>query len=221
MNAKLKKRLIVVTGIIAIVLIAVLAIVGGGTAARSVSVAEAAQGSFSGQKVQVSGNVVDDSYETSGTVLTFRIYDPEGDPARQLAVSYDGGVSATFGNGVTAICTGKMDDAGVLHASELVTKCPSKYENSSDALTVAQLSEYGEEVVGVPVKVSGTVEAGTLAPAGADVRFVLAGVSGGEGLPVQFDGALSDGIADGTALVLTGSVAEDGLFRATDVSLEG
>ena len=39
-----------------------------------------------GQKVQVSGNVVQDSFSTSNDVLTFKIYDPEGDPATQLEV---------------------------------------------------------------------------------------------------------------------------------------
>lgn len=159
MNAKMKKRMIAVSGVIVIVLILVLAFVGGNTAATTMSIAEAAENPQAGQKVQVSGNVVQDSFSTSNDVLTFKIYDPEGDPATQLEVRYDGAASSTFGNDVTAICTGKINDAGVLECSELVTKCPSKYENADSALTVEQLLGYGESVYGNVVKVAGSVGA--------------------------------------------------------------
>ena len=43
--------------------------------------------------------------------------DPEGDPATHLEVRYDGAASSTFGNDVTAICTGKINEAGVLECS--------------------------------------------------------------------------------------------------------
>lgn len=221
MNAKMKKRMIAVSGVIVIVLILVLAFVGGNTAATTMSIAEAAENPQAGQKVQVSGNVVQDSFSTSNDVLTFKIYDPEGDPATQLEVRYDGAASSTFGNDVTAICTGKINDAGVLECSELVTKCPSKYENASSALSVSRLLEYGDQVVDKPVKVSGTVQVGSLKAAGAGDRFVLADHDSGKTLPVAFDGALSDEIAEGSSLVITGSLSADGRFTATDVALEG
>lgn len=221
MNAKMKKRMIAVSGVIVIVLILVLAFVGGNTAAQTVSIAEAAENPQAGQKVQVSGNVVQDSYTTADNVLTFKIYDPDGDPSQQLEVRYDGAASSTFGNDVTAICTGKINEAGVLECSELVTKCPSKYENADSALSVSQLVGYGDGVVGNVVKVAGTVKAGTLTAAGAGDRFVLVDAEDGTELPVAFDGALSEEVADGSALVLTGSIGADGKFAATDVALEG
>lgn len=221
MNAKMKKRTIAVSGVIVIVLILVLAFVGGNTAATTMSIAEAAENPQAGQKVQVSGNVVQDSFSTSNDVLTFKIYDPEGDPATQLEVRYDGAASSTFGNDVTAICTGKINDAGVLECSELVTKCPSKYENADSALTVEQLLGYGESVYGNVVKVAGSVGAGSLKAAGQGDRFILVDAETGDSMPVVFEGALSDGIADGSAVVLTGSLGDDGKFAATDVALEG
>lgn len=221
MNAKMKKRMIAVSGVIVIVLILVLAFVGGNTAATTMSIAEAAENPQAGQKVQVSGNVVQDSFSTSNDVLTFKIYDPEGDPATQLEVRYDGAASSTFGNDVTAICTGKINDAGVLECSELVTKCPSKYENADSALTVEQLLGYGESVYGNVVKVAGSVGAGSLKAAGQSDRFILVDAETGDSMPVVFEGALSDGIADGSAVVLTGSLGADGKFAATDVALEG
>ena len=221
MNAKMKKRMIAVSGVIVIVLILVLAFVGGNTAATTMSIAEAAENPQAGQKVQVSGNVVQDSFSTSNDVLTFKIYDPEGDPATQLEVRYDGAASSTFGNDVTAICTGKINDAGVLECSELVTKCPSKYENADSALTVEQLLGYGESVYGNVVKVAGSVGAGSLKAAGQGDRFILVDAETGDSMPVVFEGALSDGLADGSAVVLTGSLGDDGKFAATDVALEG
>lgn len=221
MNAKMKKRMIAVSGVIVIVLILVLAFVGGNTAATTMSIAEAAENPQAGQKVQVSGNVVQDSFSTSNDVLTFKIYDPEGDPATQLEVRYDGAASSTFGNDVTAICTGKIAGDGVLHATELVTKCPSKYENADSALTVEQLLGYGESVYGNVVKVAGSVGAGSLKAAGQGDRFILVDAETGDSMPVVFEGALSDGIADGSAVVLTGSLGADGKFAATDVALEG
>ena len=221
MNAKMKKRMIAVSGVIVIVLILVLAFVGGNTAATTMSIAEAAENPQAGQKVQVSGNVVQDSFSTSNDVLTFKIYDPEGDPATQLEVRYDGAASSTFGNDVTAICTGKINDAGVLECSELVTKCPSKYENADSALTVEQLLGYGESVYGNVVKVAGSVGAGSLKAAGQGDRFILVDAETGDSMPIAFDGALSEEVADGSTVVLTGSLGADGTFAATDVALEG
>ena len=221
MNAKMKKRMIAVSGVIVIVLILVLAFVGGNTAATTMSIAEAAENPQAGQKVQVSGNVVQDSFSTSNDVLTFKIYDPEGDPATQLEVRYDGAASSTFGNDVTAICTGKINDEGVLECSELVTKCPSKYENADSALTVEQLLGYGESVYGNVVKVAGSVGVGSLKAAGQGDRFILVDAETGDSMPVIFEGALSDEVSDGSAVVLTGSLGADGKFAATDVALEG
>ena len=221
MNAKMKKRMIAVSGVIVIVLILVLAFVGGNTAATTMSIAEAAENPQAGQKVQVSGNVVQDSFSTSNDVLTFKIYDPEGDPATQLEVRYDGAASSTFGNDVTAICTGKINDAGVLECSELVTKCPSKYENADSALTVEQLLGYGESVYGNVVKVAGSVGAGSLKAAGQGDRFILVDTEAGDSVPVVVEGALSDEVAEGSTVVLTGSLGDDGKFAATDVALEG
>ena len=77
MNKKMKRRLAVVSGVIVIVLILVLAIVSGGNAAKSVTIAELSASSYENQKVQVSGAVVDNSFSTANGTLSFDIYDPE------------------------------------------------------------------------------------------------------------------------------------------------
>ena len=118
----------------------------------------------------------------------------------QLEVRYDGGVSATFGNDVTAICTGKIADDGVLHATELVTKCPSKYENASSALSVSQSARVrrpGRRQAG-----EGFRHRASGLPEGRRRRATASCWSdpdSGKTLPVAFDGALSDEIAEGSA----------------------
>lgn len=222
MNTKTKRRMVAVTGVIVIVLIVVLAVVGGNSAAKTVTVSEAValQGD---NKIQVTGNVAENSFDIEGDTLTFQIYDAESDPAaaQLLDVRYDGGVSATFGNDVTAICTGKKGADGVLVCSELVTKCPSKYENAEGSLSVADLLGYGDSVLDKPVKVSGVMKTGTLAGVDAAQRFVLVDPESGNELPVKYDGALSDETGEGTHVVLTGSIGSTGAFTATVVALEG
>lgn len=223
MNAQMKKRLVIVTGIIVIVLVLLLAIVGGGTSAKTIALADAAGGTYANQRVQVTGNVVKDSYSTSGNVLSFSIYDPEHVNAGQLRVDYDGAAASTFGNDVTAICTGKMGEDGVLRASELVTKCPSKYESGTEALEVSRLLDYGAEVNGTTVRVKGTVAAGSQNPAGSGARFALADASDpAKTVSVLFDGAVSEEtLADGATVVVTGDMLASGEFSAIDVALQG
>ncbi len=224
MNTKTKRRLIVVTGVIVVVLAIVLTVVGSGGAAKTASVAEALSGSHDSDRIQVSGNVVDNSFATEDNVLTFEIFDPEGDESQTLRVRYEGAASSTFGNGVTAICTGRLSTSnGVeLVASELVTKCPSKYESATDALTVSRMLEYGDSIVDTTVKLTGVVE-GALAAAGSgEPRFVVADdADASVQVPIEFDGAMADGIVDGTSVVITGSLSGSGSFVATDVAQEG
>ena len=222
MNSKTKRRMGVATGLIAIVLIVVLAIVGGNSAARTVSVAEAIE-LQDDVKLQVTGNVVENSFDFDGDALTFRIYDQKADPVakNQLDVRYDGSVSATFGNEVTAICTGKKGSDGVLVCSELVTKCPSKYENATDALSVSDLIGYGDAVLNKPVKVVGVVKAGSLMGVDAHERFVVLDGESTADLHVKYAGALPDKISECSQVVLTGSIGADGSFTATDVALKG
>jgi cytochrome c-type biogenesis protein CcmE len=245
-NSRLKRRLVVVTGAIVIVIVVVLAIVSSTTASHTISVAQAASGSYNGSKVQVTGKVVDNSFVIEGDVLSFLISE-DADAAgaggadatgasgsngansssfapAQLKVIYDRGVSATFGNQVTAICTGTINEQGVLICTELVTQCPSKYENAATALGVSQLLDYGSDIFDKPVKVTGTIKAGTLGPVGQASRFVLVDATGGTGeareLPISYDGALSADIKDGATVVLTGSLLSLREFEATEVALK-
>lgn len=223
MNSKLKRRLTALTGIIVIVLIVVLAIVGGATSAKRVSVAEASSDTYIDKKIQVEGHVVDNSFTINGNVLEFSIYDKQTDLRAQhtLRVRYEGGVSSTFGNDVIAICTGRMDEQQILHCATLVTKCPSKYENSTDALSVSRLLKYGKVVQDKPVRLTGDVKENSLQPVDANYRFVLVDPATKEEINVKFKGALSENIKAGTTLVITGALTAELDFNATDVAMKG
>ena len=221
MNSKMKKRMVAVGGVIVIVVIVLMAFVGGGNAAKVVSVGDAAGGAYESKKVQVSGLVVDNSYTVDPAgVLSFDIA-AEDDPTQavKLRVVYDKGVSATFGNGISAICTGRVQD-GMLVCTELVTKCPSKYENATEALSVAQLKGYDLQTMeGTTVKVAGSVA--QLGDVTGAERLVIADAADASAtLGVVFSGALPADVAEGSSVVLTGALDADGRFLATEVALQ-
>ncbi|MBE6470371.1 MAG: cytochrome c maturation protein CcmE [Coriobacteriaceae bacterium] len=218
--ANKKQQFIVVGGIVVIVLIAMLAFFGANASATVMTVAEASQPDAVGKKVEVTGNVVNNSFDINGDILTFHIADPD-EPGTDLPVRYDRGVSATFGNGVTAICTGTVGDDGTLVCSELVTKCPSKYETATDALTVERLLGYDDAIIDKTVKVAGVIGGSGPLDVTSDVRFDLVDAQNSDYLmPVEYQGALSDDVVAGTPVVLQGSLNKDGFFVCTQVSLE-
>ncbi len=229
MNAKMKRRLVVVAGLIVIAVLIAFAVIGGSTAAKAVSVADCAEGGFAGQKVEVSGTVVDNSYEIDEQgVLTFSLCD-EGAASADAAsgkaptvrVSYDKGVSSTFGNGISAICTGRISDDGTLVATELVTKCPSKYENASDALSVSALLGYGESMIGKTVKLEGVLADSGIGTVEEAIRFTLSDTAEADvHVPVHYEGAISQGQdTPGTKLVIQGALDGNGVFNATSVAV--
>lgn len=212
-----RARFGVVAGIIVVVVIVAVAVIASGSAARDMTVAQAVESADAGQRVKVTGTVVNDSWTIEGDNLSFAISD-EDDATQTLEVVYDKGVSATFGNGVTAICTGEMGDDGVLRCSDLVTKCPSKYETATDALTVSAATGYGDAIVDKPIKMKGTV-ASQISDASQDVRFVIADESDpAQTVDVSYAGAIPDGIGEGSVVILTGSLDGQGDFAATELA---
>jgi cytochrome c-type biogenesis protein CcmE len=215
MNKASKKRLMVAGLVIVVVAAVLFAVLGSGGVATSLTVAQAASGDYDGKKVQVSGAVVQDSYTSSGASAVFSIADDDG---AQLEVVYSGAMPATFGNGVTAICTGVVTGS-TMTCNEMVTKCPSKYESAEGSLTVASIVANPAAYVGADVKLAGYVVEGSIAGIDADERFSV--TSQGSTLAVSYDGALPDGLEDGSAVIVSGALDEGGaLFVATDVALD-
>ncbi len=212
MNKAAKRRLVVVGGIVVIAMLVIVAIAGSGGAASSLSIADVLSGDYQGKKVQVSGSVVADSLSSDGSTALFEIQPEDGDGSQTLVVSYDGALPATFGTGVVAICTGTMDD-GELAATELVTKCPSKYESAEGSLTVQGLLDQADSMVGTDTKVCGYVR-GDINAADADYRFTIE--SQGASMNVVWDGGMDEAVVDGGAVVISGHLDESGAFVAAE-----
>ena len=134
-------------------------------------------------------------------------------PSVRLRVGYEGALPATFGAGVIAICTGDVDYPAFLNCTEMVTKCPSKYESAEGALTVKGLLDQADEMLFEDTKVCGYVE-GDVNDASSAVRFTIE--SQGAVLPVAYDGGLDEQIVDGVAVVVSGHLDSDGNFIATE-----
>lgn len=212
MNNKAKRRLVVVGGIVVIAMLVVVAIAGAGGSATSLTVGDVLTGQYENKKVQVSGSVVADSLTSDGSTALFEITPEDGDGTDVLQVSYDGALPATFGTGVVAICTGTMED-GALACTEMVTKCPSKYESAEGSLTVKGLLDQADSLTGEAVSLCGYV-VGDVNAVDADHRFMLE--SQGETIAVAWDGGMDEAVTDGTAMVIKGTLGEDGVFVASE-----
>lgn len=225
MNKRARTRLI---GVTAIILLAVVAVVASGAFNGNTAYSRTVEdvtgdNSLVGERVKVSGTVVSGSWDQNQNPMKFTIRD-EADSAESgptLKVVFNGAVPSTFGDGVVAIVTGELDKDGTITSSDMITKCPSKYESAKGSLPVADLLGKGENMVGKTTKVSGVVKNGTIVAPGSDVRFVVAtAATGGDEVEVAWQGALPAGMVDGSKVVLTGALEEDGKFVATDVALD-
>jgi len=222
-NKRAKQRLIGVT-ILVIVIVAGLIFVatqGEGAGASRKTVAEiTTDAALVGEQVQVEAPVVKGSWTPGTKPFLFDIQD-KGDPnGPVMTVQWDGPVPSAFGDGVTAIVTGEVADGGKkLLARTLITQCPSKYASASDALAVDQLLK--SDLAGTTVKITGYVVQGTMQPAGGGERFFVGtNTKGDEKVGVAFDGAFPAGMDDGSKVVITGSLEDNGIFNASDVAID-
>ena len=225
MNKRARVRLIGVTAVILIAIAAVVIMSGNAGGAYSSSVADVTKDqSLVGKRVKVGGSVVPASWDKQSNPMRFTIRD-EKDSAGSgptVKVVYTGNVPSTFGDGVVAIVTGELAADGSIKATEMITKCPSKYESAEGALPIADLVGKGSAMEGKTVKATGYVKPGTLGAASDDPRFVVVAKADGTGtsVPVSFTGVLPSGLKDGSQVVMTGALEADGTFVATDLALE-
>ena len=224
-NKRARMRLIGVTAVILIAVAVVVIASGNTTAAYSSTVASVTKDpSLVGKRVKVTGLVVPASWDKKSNPMRFSIRDEkdtEGTGAT-VKVIYKGSVPSTFGDGVVAIVTGELAKDGTVTANEMITKCPSKYASAEGAMPVADLLGKGVSMQGKTVKATGFVKPGSLGAAADDPRFTVSEKEDGTGasVPVSFTGALPSGMTDGSQVVMTGALEKDGIYVATDVSLE-
>ncbi len=77
--------------------------------------------------IRISGHIQDGSINWDGNKLdlTFNITDGK----QNIPVVYHGVVPDTFKYGVEVVVEGKLNTENIFHATQLLAKCPSKYES--------------------------------------------------------------------------------------------
>ncbi len=220
MNKRAKMRLIGVTAIIVISVTAIFLSVGASDGAYTREVGELLENpEFQGERVKVSGMVVPGSWDGNASPMRFEIRDRDQKSGPALRIVYNGNVPSTFGDEVTAILTGAINADGVFESDSMMTECPSKYESADGALTVIDLKDKADDIVGLPVRLTGFVVDGSIQPPGGEVRFTVADRSGQPTVDIFYTGALPDGMTDGSQVVLGGMIDAEGVFEASSVSM--
>jgi cytochrome c-type biogenesis protein CcmE len=123
----LKKRKFIIGGVILICALGYLLYLGfGSTTAYYSTVSELldAGPSIYGQDIRVNGLVVSGSIVSDEFDYEFTIADEEG----ELAVVYNGVMPDGFEDGADLVVQGKIESDGILYATTILAKCPSKYE---------------------------------------------------------------------------------------------
>jgi cytochrome c-type biogenesis protein CcmE len=80
------------------------------------------------ESVRVMGFVKEGSVAQHPDALVTDFVMRNGGGDHVLSVSYKGVTPGLFRDGTNVIAAGRMGEDGVFHATELMTKCPSKYE---------------------------------------------------------------------------------------------
>jgi cytochrome c-type biogenesis protein CcmE len=218
MNKRARNRLIGVTAIIFILAAVVLVTVLPSGAANSTEVRDIASNSaLVGTRVKVTGTVVAGSWDKKTNPMVFKIRGEGSTSGPEVQVVYDGSAPNTFGDDTVAILTGTVDKLGEVKANDMLTKCPSKYQTTSDAATIAAVLA---APAGSPIRVAGFLKPGTLKDASAADRFTLSTAANGTGasMQVSFSGAMPAGTKDGANLVAFGKLVS-GVFVATEVAI--
>ncbi|MHB0977093.1 MAG: cytochrome c maturation protein CcmE [Candidatus Aquicultorales bacterium] len=123
-DKKSKKRLIIIT-VILLAAVGFLVYSNVGSAAYMRTIEEVQKDEkYVGSTVRVTGKSVKGTIERKGTTYRFDIKDK----GKTMTVEYSGSMPSTFGPDIQVIALGKLVKTDELKATEIVTKCPSKYE---------------------------------------------------------------------------------------------
>jgi cytochrome c-type biogenesis protein CcmE len=131
LNKKSRTRLLVATGVIVAVGIAVVVYFVSTQSAYYRQVSELASGQYDGKNVKVGGRVLDGTIKRDATGVRFSIEDLTGEQ-NTVNVLYSGQMPNTFDAGVDVVVIGRYASSGsLITAEQLQTKCPSKYEGQA------------------------------------------------------------------------------------------
>ncbi|KAF0208820.1 MAG: cytochrome c maturation protein CcmE [Actinomycetota bacterium] len=224
MNKRARQRLIGVTIIVLLIVAALIfgaSTTGAGGAYKKTVAEVGSDKTLIGKQVQVQGPVLKGSWKPGAKPFIFSIGDVTNPNATPLKVIWDRPVPSAFGDGTTAIVTGIVGEDGAVTAKTLITQCPSKYASATGALTVTELLKADMQKTAATFHVTGYVVNGTIQSAGSAERFSVGTTSAGtEKVAVNYDGALPQGMVDGSKVVISGSLGDNGVFLATDVAID-
>jgi cytochrome c-type biogenesis protein CcmE len=131
LNKKSRTRLLIATGIIVAVGIAVVVYFVSTQSAYYRQVSQLTTGQYDGKNVKVGGKVLDGSIKRDASGIHFTIQDLTG-KQDTVQVLYSGQMPNTFNAGVDVVVVGKYASSGpLITADQLQTKCPSKYKGSA------------------------------------------------------------------------------------------
>ena len=125
----MKKRLLIGGGIILIALVYLLYLSFGSSVSYYVTVSEFYDRSdeLFDSNIRVAGKVADTSIEWHADSLELIFTITEG--GRNMLVVYHGAQPSGFKAGSTILVEGRYDTDNVFRATQLILKCPSKYES--------------------------------------------------------------------------------------------
>jgi cytochrome c-type biogenesis protein CcmE len=125
----MKKRLIIGGGIILIAVVYLLYLSFGSSVSYYVTVSEFFERSdeLLETNIRMAGNVADTTIEWNADDLELTFTLTEG--GKNMAVVYNGAQPSGFKAGSTILAEGKYGSDGIFRASQLILKCPSKYES--------------------------------------------------------------------------------------------
>ena len=221
MNSRVRNRLIGISAVLSIVAVAglVFFFFNGTSLSMSVDRLYNSPQEYVGETIRIRGTVVSGSWDRETNPMTFRIFDDASDSEAEVTIVYEGLPPANFGDGTIAIIDGRVEGENLVVSHHMTTVCPSRYETSDDALPVADLFDRYTNMVGIPVRVSARVVDGSITPPGTEIRFTVHDiVDESIEMPIIYSGGLADSIVDGTPVVLTGQLNEDGAFEAEIVA---
>ncbi len=130
-NKKLKFIIGGVIILVAVVFLVVQSISNTGAYYMTVADLNSQTEELMGQKIRVSGEVIQESEDWNPTelMLKFHMTDETGG---QVLVSFHGSRPSNFSRATEAIVEGEMMADGTFQADNLLLKCPSRYEESPE-----------------------------------------------------------------------------------------
>jgi len=124
----MKKRYLIGGGILVAVVVYLLYLSFGSSVSYYVTVSEffARGAELNDTTVRVAGKIADSPVDWNAEELELRFAITEGGDT--MPVSYQGAKPSAFQAGSNILVEGKYHSDGIFRASQLILKCPSKYE---------------------------------------------------------------------------------------------